>query len=155
MGLHFDGKAPEASEYTLIEPGTYAVTLNTEWDKTKSGDSYIKCVFKIKKDVEQDFGGRIVFDGIYKDKKTGLLNESKINAILATIPNFKTDFEDYDELIQYLNDIDMTIDVEIEKADPENPTAKDKNRIKYLSYAPLIVSENNTTENVEDDELPF
>lgn len=160
MGLHFDGKVAENNEYVLIEPDQYAVTLSAEWQKTKAGEPYINCIFKIRKDVEQDFGGRIVFDGIYKDKKTGDLNINKINGILATVKNPKTDFEDYDELIQYFNGLNMYVEIEIDKADPEIPNSKDKNRIKYLSYAPYeegtpTSQDNSTSEIKETDDLPF
>lgn len=178
--LEFNAKAPENVGYSLIEPGTYAVTLSAEWDKTKAGDEYIKLTFKIKKDVEQDFGGRIVFDGIYKDKETKVLKEDKINAILSTVKNPQTHFEDYDELIQYFNGLEMAVDIEIDKANPEDPNAKDKNRIKYCSYKPLVLEASeanvpaagaqtaqggqtaqgaqNTADNIkslDEDDLPF
>lgn len=161
MALHFEGKVAETTEYVLIEPGQYAVTLNAEWQKTKAGDPYINCIFKIRKDVEQDFGGRIVFDGIYKDKKTGVLKEDKINGILSTVEKPKTDFEDYDDLIQYFNGLNMYVDIAISPADPENPNSKEKNVIKYLSYAPYTegtsaeANTNTTNEIEENDELPF
>lgn len=162
MALHFDGKVADNSEFVLIEPGQYAVVLNAEWQKTKLGDPYINCIFKIRKDVEQDFGGRIVFDGIYKDKKTGGLREDKINGILSTVKNPRTDFEDYDDLIQYFNGLEMYVDIIIDKADPEVPNSKDKNVIKYLSYAPYVsevassAATAETNNAIEDnDELPF
>lgn len=131
--LHYD-KVVEKTEYELVQPGEYEVTLNAEWKQTRVGDNYINCVFKIRKDVEQDFGGRIVFDGIYKNKNTGELQPSKINGILAAIPNAKQDFESYDELIQYINDQNMIVEINIQKADPSVVGSKDKNVIKYLSY---------------------
>lgn len=136
MALHFTGEV-EQQEFQLIEPGTYAVEMTAEFKKTKSGDDFINCAFKILKEYDSTWGGRIVFDGIYKSLKTGAFNEAKINAILSTIKNPKTDFEDYDELVQYFNGIKMEIDIDIEQADNNVPNSKDRNIIKYLSYKPL------------------
>ena len=100
MALNFSGKVD--SDYELIEKGDYEVTLNCEYKKTNAGTLYINCKFAIRKDVEQSFGGRYIFDAIYKTQGTDDFNKTKINAILAAIPNAKLDFADYDELVQYL-----------------------------------------------------
>lgn len=162
-GLHFTGEVQE-TEFTLIEPGTYAVVMNAEFKKTKKGDDFINCSFRIMKEYDNLWGGRIVFDGIYKSAKTCTFQETKINSILATIPNFKTDFEDYDELVQYINGTKMAIDIDIEKADENVPGSKDRNIVKYLSYRPFNEADfveviDKTQPKVEtpdeDDGLPF
>lgn len=161
MALHFTGEV-EQQEFQLIEPGTYAVEMNAEFKKTKGGDDFINCTFKILKEYDSTWGGRIVFDGIYKSLKTGAFNEAKINAILATIKNPKTDFEDYDELVQYFNGIRMEIDIDIEQADDNVPNSKERNIVKYLSYKPLsrevasqpTPKEDKKVEPVQDD-LPW
>lgn len=162
MALHFTGEV-EQQEFQLIEPGTYAVEMTAEFKKTKSGDDFINCAFKILKEYDSTWGGRIVFDGIYKSLKTGAFNEAKINAILSTIENPKTDFEDYDELVQYFNGIKMEIDIDIEQADNNVPNSKDRNIIKYLSYKRLskeattqqsTPKEDKKVEPVQDD-LPW
>ena len=160
MALHFTGEV-EQQEFQLIEPGTYAVEMNAEFKKTKGGDDFINCAFKILKEYDSTWGGRIVFDGIYKSLKTGAFNEAKINAILATIKNPKTDFEDYDELVQYFNGIRMEIDIDIEQADDNVPNSKERNIVKYLSYKPLSreVKQVSTKEDKKvepvQDELPW
>ena len=156
MALHFNpNEALESKEFELIEPGRYNCTLETEWSETRGGDQYISCAFKINRD--QKFGGRIVFDGIYKSKQTGDFQASKINALLATIPNAKTDFEDYDELLLYLTGIQVNVEIDIEPADPERPMSKDKNIVTYLSYQP--VADNNSTSSAinipSDADIPF
>lgn len=162
MALHFTGEV-EQQEFQLIEPGAYAVEMTAEFKKTKSGDDFINCAFKILKEYDSTWGGRIVFDGIYKSLKTGAFNEAKINAILSTIENPKTDFEDYDELVQYFNGIKMEIDIDIEQADNNVPNSKDRNIIKYLSYKRLskeattqqsTPKEDKKVEPVQDD-LPW
>lgn len=152
--LHYD-KVVEKTEFELVQPGEYEVTLNAEWKQTRMGENYINCVFKVRKDVEQDFGGRIVFDGIYKNKNTGELQPAKINGILAAIPNAKQDFESYDELIQYINDQNMIVEINIQKADPSVVGSKDKNIIKYLSYKQSEVGVQLKESTSENEVLPF
>lgn len=158
--LHFD--EPEKKEYELIEEGDYEVTLSAEW-KEYNGNKTINCTFKIRKDVEQDFGGRLVFDTIYKKKGTDEFSPAKISGILGAIPNSKKDFEDYDELIQYINGANMVVTITKQDADPAYNT-KEKNIIKYLSYAPSaqpVTAEGQTEKpklepvDESNDPLPF
>lgn len=155
--LHFSGEKEKTGVFELITPDKYEVTLMAEWRETKvSKKRYINCAFLIRKDVEQDFQGRIVFDGIYESKKTGDLQASKINAILSAIPNARQDFETYDDLIQYINGKNMIVEIEIENAKDDNPDSKDKNVIKYLSYEPTQhKSRMEELNEVDADDLPF
>lgn len=136
MGLHFTGEVQETA-FALIEPGYYAVTMSAEFKKTKGGSDFINCAFKIMKEYDNTWGGRIVFDGLYKSTQSGEFQRAKIDAILATIKNFKNDFEDYEELVQYINGTEMIVYIDIEKADENVPTSKDRNVIRYLSYKSL------------------
>lgn len=156
--LHFNPNEVANDEFELIEPGRYDCTMTTEWRETRGGDMYINCAFRINKDSGQKFGGRIVFDGIYKSKTTGDYQASKINALLATIDNPKTDFEDYDELLLYLNGIQVNVEIDIEPADPERPMSKDKNIITYLSYQPVSESKDSNSSGIvieNPNDLPF
>lgn len=164
--LHFD-KNVEQKDFELVKPGDYEVIMNLEWAKTRiSQEQYINCSFKIRKDVKQDFGGQIIFDGIYKSKNNAdEFQASKINAILAALPNSKSDFESYDELIQYLNDKCLLVRVEVQKADPKVPNSKDRNVIAYLSYRPtkhpIVEDAPKDTDSkvdsikIDEDDLPF
>lgn len=158
--LHFDGKN-EKKDFDLIEEGKYEVVLNAEWRKTGNGELYINCAFRIRKDVEQKNAGRLVFDGIYKSKKSGEYSKLKIDGILSTIENAKCDFESYDELIQYINGRNMIITIETQKADPSYPNSKDKSVVKYLSYEPTKnpttdgVKEAENLPDIDESELPF
>ena len=170
MGLHFTGEVQE-TEFALIEPGNYAVVMNAEFKKTKGGNDFINCSFKIMKEYNTDWGGRIVFDGIYKSQQTGEFQRAKIDAILATIKNFKNDFEDYDELVQYINGTEMIVYIDIEKADENVANSKDRNIVRYLSYKSLqenlgLIQKQEKKETpkvetkkeeviAEPDELPF
>lgn len=149
--LHFTAN-PETN-LEPITPGSYEVELTAEWKKTREDVPYINCCFKIREDVEQEFKGRLVFDGIYKSKKTGELQASKINGILSTIPNVKQDFESYDELLQYINGTKMIITIDIEEADPSIENSKDRNILVYMSYKPT--QHPVKLEEITDDDLPF
>lgn len=134
----------------LIEPGQYEVTLNADWKEASTGTVYINCAFKIRKDVQQNFGGRLVFDPIFKSKTNGEYSPSKINAILAAIPNSRQDFETYDDLILYINNTNMIVEIDIQKADPLYPNSKDRNIIKYLSYMPTVAGPLRAEESSEN-----
>lgn len=168
MALNFTGK--NDSKYELIEKGDYEVTLQCEWAKKKNDPSklYINCKFKIREDVEQSFPGRLVFDSIYQQENTGDYNKTKINGLLGAIPRAKLDFEDYDELIQYLNGKNMIISIEVEKANQWH--SEDRNVVKYLSYRPsevpmatvaepapkaLVFNDDDDMTYVDDGDLPF
>ena len=98
---------------------------------------YLNCAYRIRKDVEQKYQGRLVFDAIYRSKNNPEeLTPSKIKAILDAIPNGRKNFEDYDELVQYLNGVELRATVEIEPANPDYASSKDKNIIKYQSQRP-------------------
>lgn len=165
MGLSFTAKVETG--YELIKAGEYEMILKLEWDKTLNGDKYMKGVFTIRDDVEQDHAGRLIFENIYANDK-GEFDERRINALLSTIENPKCDFEDYDELIQYLNGKLLRAEVGIKKANPDKPTEKDKNMVKYWTFKPTNYPEytqklqtatgftvvKNQTE-ITDEDLPF
>lgn len=155
--LHFDVKVQENKEFEPIAEGDYEVSLEAEWAKTKtSGEPYINCKFTIRKDVDQKFGGRMVFDGIYKNKTTGEYNSSKINAILAAIPCAKMDFDDYDGLIQYINGQNMIISIKTQEAQGDYPA---RSVVEFCSYRTTehlpTNSEKPTLTEVNDEDLPF
>jgi len=143
MALHFTGQV--TNNFELIEPNDYETTINLEYKKTNAGELYINCKFAIRDDVEQDFQRRIVFDGIYKSKATGEFQANKINALLAAVnaneEHPRWDFDDYDDVIQFLNDKKVKVTVEMQKADLNNPSSSDRNTIKFLSYRPTEYKE--------------
>lgn len=171
--MHFDKTVDNKRE--LITPGLYECVLSAEWKETSQKKAYIGLVWKIRKDVEQASGGRLVFDGIYESKANpGEYNINKINAILAAIKDSKQDFEDYDELILYLNGQLALVDVGIQEADPSYPNSKDKNVVKFFNYyetkhpeynedansnkeVKTVIGGNKNLDKVEviEDDLPF
>lgn len=166
--LTFSGKIE--NKYELVKNGEYEVILKLEWAKTLSGDACIQCVYQIRPDVEQEFKGRRVYDYIYKDAVSGDFDQRKINALLSVIEDAQHEFEDYDELVQYLNGSLLKVEIGTKAGDPSKGT-KDKNTIKWWSSQPTSFKEyteikiqnegsfdsskvENKTE-ITDDDLPF
>ncbi len=152
----------EIKKNAPIEEGEYEVTLSAEWSKTKAGDDFIKIVYEIRKDVEQNEQGRLIFDGVYKDKATKTFPRPKIEAILSTIPKDqqKLRFPNYDTLIQFINGLNMRIEVKTEKADPNIPNSIDKSVCRYLSNKPTTAGPVFSNGLIEDtsiaaNDLPF
>lgn len=169
MSLSFTAK--NESTYELIKKGEYEVVLKVEWKNTMDGNKYISCAYTVRKDVEQENGGRIVFDAIYADAN-GEFDAKRINAILSTIENPKCDFNDYDELIQYLNGTLLITEIDVKQADPNKVGDKAKNKINFWKHKPTAHPElkdvdsvvlvgdgkelvaKNVTE-ISDEDLPF
>lgn len=146
MSLNFSAK--NESTYELIKKGEYETILKVEWKNTLTGDRYISCSYTVRKDVEQEYGGRIVFDAIYADANTGEFDAKRINAILSTIENPKCDFNDYDELIQYLNGTLLITEIDIRKARPDKEGERDKNKINFWCHKPTKHPEYKDVESV-------
>lgn len=166
-----DFSQEEKKEFQLIDEGEYEFELKVEWAKTKSSNEpYINCILKIRDDVDQKFQGSLVFDGIYKSKKSGEFNPGKIKSIIEAMRNPVYKFEDYDELIQHLNGNFVRANVLIEEADETIPNSRTRNVIEYKSYkttkypnkgvsAPTVESVKKETESrfeeESDDDIPF
>lgn len=137
MALQFTAKLE--NNYELIKEGEYEFIVKADWKQTKDGNPYINFAFHIRKDVEQECGGRIIFDPLYRNKETGEFSPTRINGLLSAIPNVKTEFEDYDDFIQYINGQCMKARVGIRKANPEDTNSRDRNIIVFGSYRPSSI----------------
>ena len=161
MAIHIQEFTNEPKKFELIEPGRYEVEVHSaEWAQTRNTkEEYINLIFQIRKDVEQTNKGRLVFKPIFKNKDTGDYPQVEISKMLGTVENPKRDFETYDDLLQYLCGLKMSIEVVIQPADERYPNSKDKNIVKYLSYEPTKYPNGNTAGyvglDVADDDLPF
>jgi hypothetical protein len=156
MALQFTGKVE--SNYTPAPRGNYEVTLKVAYDKTNGGATYIKVTSVIRSDIKQEIegqGGKLVFDGIYKNKTTGEYNQRRIDYILSAIPNARLTFEDYDDVVQYLNGKTVKIAVDVERKDEENPDSDLKNTVKKYMVSDLYVPNAEQQFEIKDSDLPF
>lgn len=152
----------EKTEFELIDAGEYEVTLSAEprlfGQQMTPG---LHCKFAIRKDVNQPFGGRCAFETLWLDKDgSGWYDTRKLNAILLTQDNPQLSFMGVDECIQYINGLNMRITIE-KKYDEYS--GKDRNTVKYLSYAkskvgnaePVGAEPAVDTPQIADSDLPF
>lgn len=134
MAYEFSNK----DEYELLPEGDYEVVLDTaEIKRTADGSKrYISCSFSIRTDVEQPGKGRKVFDSIWQDKDNPeQFDHKKLQKLLLVQgPNGKYTFADEDEVVQFINGLNMII--HIEKREPDEYSSEARNQVKYLSYKP-------------------
>lgn len=133
MPYHFD----EAED--LVPAGEYEVVLSAEKRViASSGNVYIRCKFTIRDDIEQVAKGRCVFDSIFTEKdgpNAGEFRHDKLGKIISTQgKDAQKDFQNEDELIQYINGLRMRITVDRKAPDDYNPV--EHNEVRYLSYRP-------------------
>jgi hypothetical protein len=134
MAYEFSNK----DEYELLAEGDYEVVLDTaEIKRTNDGSKrYIACSFLIRSDVEQQGKGRKVFDNIWQDKENPeQFDHKKLQKLLLVQgPTGKYSFADEDEIVQFINGLNMII--HIEKRDADDYHEEGYNQVKYLSYKP-------------------
>lgn len=174
----FDGKAPERT-FEPVAEGDYDVVLTMEW-KMAGTAKVINCTYRIRDNLNQPNAGRLLFDTIWplKEDPTNY-DTAKINAILSTIQpvkdeqgnvieEVKTNFETYDDLIQYLNGRAMIIHTYLVDKDKNDPSQGKKNAVDKFKFKPspypIFVNQNGQpfgTKQVEEkqditvDDLPF
>ena len=155
-------------KFPIAETGDYEVEVFLEKTKTKDGSKeYLNLKHRIRDDVNQRFGGTYVFDKAWVDKSNPQwFDLRKLGTLLVTQKekaDYHKDFEDVDELIQYLNGCHCIVHVEKLYDDEKDEY---KNEIKYLSYLPSKwdnedhPTEKNESKNldsiqIDDDEVPF
>ena len=99
--------------FELIAEGEYEAKL-TSAKKTisKGGTEYLALTFEIRKDIPQQFQGRLVFDTVFKDKeKPEYFDRQKLGCLISTQPNHPKNFQSEDLAIQYINGINLRIKV--------------------------------------------
>lgn len=162
--LHFGKTEERKKEYPLIEKGDYEAIITLSYAKTNNeGVEYINCECVIRDDVPQNYAGRKVWRGIYKNKVTQQYPDTIFSIILDALPKLPRDYESYDDLMLAVNGKAICISVDIQKADPNYPGSKDKNVIKYFEETSYPLKEENEEKsfanldsvNVEEEDLPF
>lgn len=180
MSLNLEEYAGKKTEYPVVDAGKYEVVLNIKkkWSKDNSTD-YGNCDFFIRNDKEATdanelnakWKGSHVFEKIYRDKvNPEWFNLSRLGELLVTQKNkkdYRTIFDELDELIQFLNG--RTLVVEVEKK-YDDYFQKEVNVVKQIKpYSPSTLGDyvspekatatvpTNYTEaiTVDDNDLPF
>ena len=174
----FNAEAPKSS-FEPVPAGEYDCILTMEW-KMAGQQKVIGCTYRIRPEIHQQCGGRLLFDTIWPLKENpNEYDPTKINAILSTIEPtrdekgeiveaVKTDFDTYDDLIQYLNGRSMIISTYLVDKDKKDPNQGKKNMVDKYKFKPspypMFVNQNgqafgtpseSQTTDVTSDDLPF
>lgn len=156
------------TEFELIDDGTYEVVLeridNKQSNRNGKITKYLNLTFAIRNDVNQSFKNRKVWYTIFARENDKAFNFNEINALIITQEgrkDYKRHFKDFDEILQYLIGLHMTLDVAIEF---NQFKGKDDNVIVNGSFKPSVwdtkTPEEKTQEQLDpitipDDDLPF
>lgn len=153
----------------LVPSGTYEATADCQGVSMNNfGEEVIRLSWKIRTDVEQQAQGRIVFDDIRREKDDPeRFSDRKLYDIIyggqsKDNPNSKFKFDDYDEICQHLNGLNMKIDVDIKTAN----SGRRFNVVRFGGYhpteatgktvgQPAVQTKNTEAIEVSDDDLPF
>ena len=137
-------KFSDKETYELIRQGTYEVTIIeavVKSYKTDSTKQYLSLKYLIRLDVEQPHGNRVIFESIFRDKNFPTkFDNRKLQKIILTQKGketFQTEFANEDELIQYLNGLNMQIT--INQKEPDDYRNEPYNEVAYMSYKPSAV----------------
>jgi len=73
-------------DFNLLPKGEYEVTLTKfETVTLDSGAKKLESWYEIRKDVDQKYKGRLVFDDIWKEKESDFYNRKRIGKMLSAI----------------------------------------------------------------------
>jgi hypothetical protein len=154
------GKEYDKESFSIVDEGEYEVVINNaEIRKTKTEKEYLSVDYVIRKDVDQEFKGKHVFESIWRDKNNPeIFDYTKLNKIICTQPEAKLEFGSIEEVIQYLNGLKLIIYIETTFDVYSN---SERNAVKRYSYKPTqypeeqTITQNTSRIEVASDDLPF
>lgn len=152
----------EENSYSLVTEGTYETILTIEKKYHEASDrQYISLKWVIRDDVEQGCQNRRVLESIWEDKENpGRFPTKKLSKILSIQgKDGKYNFDDIDEVLQFINGWNVRIGVKIGK--PDDYHTEEYNYVSF--YGPTkfpnqTLESNGATKveyQVDTDELPF
>ena len=150
----------EENSYSLVTEGTYETILTIEKKYHEGSDrQYISLKWVIRDDVEQGCQNRRVLESIWEDKENpGRFPTKKLSKILSIQgKDGKYDFDDIDEVLQFINGWNVRIGVKIGK--PDDYHTEEYNYISF--YGPTkfpnqtLTTNNSQANDVTEDDLPF
>lgn len=175
MGYNLEDYKNES--FGLLENGEYEAFIEQiEIRKAQSsGNEYISLQIRIRDDVDQSFGNRVLFDNVFKEKdsagnQTEYFNRSKLTRILkATIPaDTPLEFESVEDILETVAGQKVIAVVKTRKDDYRG---EDVNYISYYKQTNVpdkvleVSTKNNADESLEkmsgkpnvinEEDLPF
>lgn len=163
-------KYDSSDAHSLVKVGDYeAIIESLEVKTTPSGKEKLSVKFRIRSDIEQAYGNKVMYKDIWADKEEpDKFNTKQINKLLGTQPNIQNgqEFENLNKIIDFLTGKAIIIHVNIEFNEYRG---EDTNTIDYYKKsvvgAPQLQSvssgsQNTTIEEVkeniiETDDIPF
>lgn len=132
-GIVFD----DSFDNPLVDEGDYEFVISAERRVLSTGKEKLNITYMIRSDVDQKFKGKRLYDDAWQDKNNplwfDLLKQNKIVKTQKDLPGYKNAFTNQDELILYLNGLQLVATVEKVYDDYKQA---DVNKIKFLSQRP-------------------
>lgn len=152
----------KTDDYALLEEGEYEVVIERIEEKvSKNGKKNISIMFRVRDDIEQPYGNRVLFESIWKEKDSEFYNRKRLNQLLGTqhFEDGKT-FKDIEDVLANLRNTYLIAVVKIVHSDYSQ---EDENVISYYkssNHLPKALSSEPTKKNLEtieiaDEDLPF
>ena len=148
----------EENSYSVVPEGTYEAVLSLE-KKMYEERYFISLKWVIRDDVEQGSHNRRVLESIWDDKDNpGRFPTKKLSKILSIQgKDGKYNFDDIDEVLQFINGWNVRIGVKIGK--PDDWHQEEYNYVSFYGPTkfPNQTLDNNSTktEDFNTDDLPF
>lgn len=160
----------DLNDYGLVDKGKYeAVVEKIEIKTASTGTVYLNIQYRIRSDVDQPYGNRVIFETIFKEKDSDYFNRQRLTKLVkATCENSDLYFESIDDILESIAGKKLIINVairhdEFRDADInyvsyyEPPEAGDKVLETTATGQPVekLADGFYRTKTVIDDDLPF
>jgi hypothetical protein len=145
----------DTGNYELIVAGEYEAVIENIEIRTvpTTGTEKIAVTYRLRSDVDgQKFGGRLVFEDIWKEKADPrFYNRKRLNQLMGTqkIDDGKS-FESIEAVLEFLKGSSVIIVIRVEHDTYYN---KDVNSISY--YKSSKAKPKTLAKEVKDEDLPF
>ena len=162
MGYKYDANDANG----LIKENDYEAVIERMEVKTiPTGKNKLSVMFRIRNDIEQPYGNKVMFEDIWPEKDNpDVFNRRRINQLLGTQQvKDGTEFETINDIIRFLEGATLIIHVAIEF---DNWRGEDVNTVSYYKKSKIVPqqlqsegTEQATPEQpnvvIGDDDLPF
>lgn len=120
----------DSNDYGLVDKGKYeAVVEKIEIKTASTGTVYLNIQYRIRSDVDQSYGNRVIFETIFKEKESDHFNRQRLTKLVkATNENINLYFNSIDDILESIAGKKLIINVAIRHDDFRDAD------INYVSY---------------------
>jgi len=144
----------DENDYDVVDEGKYEAIIEKFEIKVakSSGNEYVSIQYRIRSDVDQKYGNRVIFDILTKESTGDFFNRKKLTRLIkAAYPiNPPLDFATLDDIFNQLLGKKIIINVRIS----ENEYNGEKNKQNYVYFYEPTKFADKTLDNVKDDDVP-